>query len=366
VHKTSIVFASLLILGACQEKAPSNTTESKPTGFDERKTSATKASQGASDREEDESQPVLAKMAYHPEMEMPARNPLTAEKIELGKHLFFDKRLGKDGKFSCESCHYVDKGWADANAVSIKANGKANARHSPALWNVGYQRVWYWDGRARSLEAQVLAAWKGQMGAGNDTEKHTALVAKLPGYQRLFKAAFGAKPIVASRVVDALASFVRSIRSGNAPFDKFEQGDKKAISPAAARGWELFRNKAGCAACHAPPLFTDFKYHNVGVGYDKPEPDTGRAKVTKKAKDEGKFKTPALRSVSTHPPYLHNGSAKTLAEAVDYMLSGGHTNPNLDGGFKKVDLSKEQRAELVAFLKSLTPAATPFEKPKLP
>ena len=312
---------------------------------------------------------VLLELLYLPDMKVPEDNRLTKEKIELGKMLFFDKRLGKDGNFACENCHYVDKGWADGLPFSTKANGKINGRHTPSLYNVGYQKHWYWEGRAPTLEAQVKAAWKGQMGAGDKMGERAAVVAKIPAYKQAFENAFDIKgeDVTEDHVVKAIASFVRSIRSGNAPYDKWEKDQKSgAMSEAAVRGWELFRGKAGCGACHAPPLFTDNRFHNVGIGYDKPEPDLGRFKVTKKDEDKGRFKTPSLRSVTTHPPYFHDGSAQTIEAAVDYMLSGGRKNDNLDSGMKKVALTKEQRADLLEFIKALEPAPEKFERPQLP
>ena len=307
---------------------------------------------------------ALPSLPYLPAMVTPKDNPLSQAAIDLGKVLFFDPRLGKDGKFACENCHYPNKGWADAQPFSMKANGKYNVRHTPALYNVGYQKAWYWEGRAATLEKQVIAAWKGQM--GGDVAAAVQTLSKLAGYKPLFNKAFGDDKVTSERVVKALASFVRSIRSGDAPWDRYEKGDKKAVSEAAVRGWEVFRLKAGCASCHAPPLFTDNLYHNVGVGYDKPNPDEGRFKVSKDDKDKGKFKTPSLRSVTLHAPYLHNGSAATLDAAVDYMLSGGHKNPNLDSAFKKIPLSPEQRSDLMAFIKALEGKRAAFVRPELP
>ncbi len=309
---------------------------------------------------------VIPELPPLPPMEVPADDPPTKEKVELGKVLFYDGRLGKDGKFACENCHHADKGWTDGKPLSEKGDGKMNTRHSPTLFNVGYQKAWYWDGRAPTLEAQVLAAWKSQLGVGDGIDARVAEIAKVAKYKEMFKAAFGTDDIKSEHVVKALASFVRTIRSGDAPFDKFDKGDKKAISESAARGWEIFRNKAGCAACHAPPLFTDLGFHNAGVGSDAKEPDKGRAAATKDDKDLGKFKTPTMRSVSTHAPYFHDGSAKSLEDAVDFMLGGGKANPNLDSGLKKVELKKDERADLIAFLKALEPKAEKFEKPKVP
>ncbi len=296
----------------------------------------------------------------------PSDNVPSAEAIELGKVLFFDKRLGKDGKFACESCHFVDKGWADGKALSEKGDGKMNTRHTPSMFNVGYQEAWYWDGRAKTLEAQVLAAWKGQLGVGDTLPERVAAVAKVDGYKPLFKAAFGDEEITTERIARALASFLRSLRSADSPFDRYEAGDKKAISESAARGWDVFRGKAACAACHAPPLFTDFNYHNAGIGSDKPAPDKGRGAITQNAKDDGKFKTPSLRSVTTHAPYFHDGSARTLEDAVDFMLGGGKANPNLDSGYKKIELSKAERSDLLAFIRSLEAKQPKFVAPKIP
>lgn len=308
---------------------------------------------------------VLPELPYLPAQVTPEDNPLTTEKIELGKLLFFDQRLGKDGKFACESCHYIDKGWADGKSFSTKADGKDNGRHTPSLYNVGFQKEWYWDGRKDTIEGQILAAWKGQMGAGDKLDERVAELGKVETYKKMFKAAFGSDEMTPDQVVQALACFIRTIRSGNSPWDKKEKGDTKAVSEAALRGYEVFTAKANCSACHAPPLYTDNLFHNVGIGYDKPEPDLGRFNVTKKDKDKGRFKTPTLRSIATHAPYFHDGSAKTIEEAVDYMLGGGHANDNLDDGLKKVVLTKEQRSDLLAFLESLTAPET-FERPTVP
>jgi cytochrome c peroxidase len=298
-----------------------------------------------------------------PEMKLAA--PLMPEKVALGKQLFFDKRHSKDGSASCETCHVPEKGWTDGLAFSTKVGGGVNTRHSPTLFNVGYNELWYWDGRAATLEKQIEAAWKGQMGA--DPAAVSAAINKIPGYEVQFKTLFN-HDATPDDIIAAIASFVRTIRSGDAPWDKYEKGDKKAVGEDAVRGFALFRDKAGCAACHAPPLYTDNAFHDVGIGFDKPEPDLGRGKVTKNDKENGAFMTPTLRSVGTHPPYFHDGRAATLTAAVDYMLSGGikDKNPNLDAKLKPVKLSPKERADLDAFVKALEAPVTPFELPKLP
>lgn len=301
-----------------------------------------------------------------PELKTPADNPQSAEKVALGKQLFFDKRLSRGASMSCETCHVPEKGWSDGNALSRKQNGEMNTRHSPPLWNVGYNEKYYWDGRAETLEKQIEAAWKGQMGA--DPAAIAAALTKIPGYLVQFKTIFNSDPS-ADTITKSLAAFVRTIRSGESAWDKFEAGDKSAVDESAKKGWEIFRNKAGCAACHVPPLFTDNAFHNVGVGYGKDikEPDLGRGKVTKEKKDEGLFKTPTLRSAETHAPYFHDGHASTFEEAVDFMIAGGNKNDNIDERLKKaVKLSKAERTDLLAFLKALTVKAENYERPKLP
>jgi len=307
--------------------------------------------------------PLPKRPAALPELE--EEGALTAEKVHLGKQLFFDKRLSKDGSASCETCHVPEKGWTDGKAFSAKVGGAMNTRHSPTLLNVGYNQRWYWDGRADTLEKNVEAAWKGNMGA--DPAAIAASLGKIPGYAVQFKTIFK-RDVTGDDIVASLAAFVRTIRSGDAPADLYEKGDKKAMGEDAVRGGELFRGKAQCAVCHTPPLYTDLGFHDVGIGFDKPEPDLGRGKITKDEKENGAFKTPSLRSVSTHPPYFHDARAATLEEAVDYMLSGGikDKNPNLDPRLKPVKLTPAEKADLVAFLKALAPAAQPFERPKLP
>jgi len=281
----------------------------------------------------------------------------------LGKQLFFDKRLSKDGSASCETCHVPEKGWTDGKPLSTKVGGAVNTRHSPTLINVGYNDLWYWDGRSETLEKQTEAAWKGQMGA--DPAAIAAAIGKIPGYEVQFRAVFGANA-TGDTIVKALASFVRTIRSGDSPWDKHEKGDKEAVSKDVEKGWDLFRNKAGCAACHAPPLYTDNGFHDTGIGFDKPEPDVGRGKPSKDEKMNGAFKTPTMRSVTTHAPYFHDGHVATIEEAVDLMLGGGVKNDNLDQKLKPVKLSKAERDQLLAFVKSLEAPVAAFERPKLP
>jgi cytochrome c peroxidase len=316
-----------------------------------------------------EAPPLAADPPFFEPIPEAEENTLTAEKAELGKLLFFDARLGRDSSWSCESCHYPDKGWGDGKKLSSKFGGEANRRHSPTLFNVAYAKEWYWDGREPTLESQILAAWKGQM--GGQTTKVAKVLTAIPAYSARFVRAFGGEANE-ERIVHALASFVRTLRAGPTTWDRFEKGDEEAVGEDAKRGQKLFTGKANCSLCHAPPMYSDYRYHNVGIGSSKggdgkrpKKIDRGRAKVTDEASDRGAFKTPTLRGAALHPPYFHDGSAATLEEAVDYMLSGGHEDPHLDEQMKPIKLSAAEKKDLIAFLRALTPD-TKFARPSLP
>lgn len=292
----------------------------------------------------------LGSLPFFPDMKTPPPNPLSAAKIELGKLLFFDKRLGSN--LACADCHQPDRGFADGVARSTRASGVANERHTPTLYNVGYQKSWGWDGRSPTLEAHIDEEWAAQLAAS--PSEAAARLARDPGYGPAFTAAYGDEAVTKPRITQALASYVRSIRSGDAPYDRFELGQRDAVDEAAQRGWEIFRSKAGCAACHVPPLYTDHLFHNIGVGFGgEGAAEPGRGAVTKRPADRGRFKTPTLRSVTRTAPYFHDGSAATLEAAVDYVLSGGHPNPTLDSGITKIVLTPAQRDDLLAFIRSL-------------
>lgn len=297
-------------------------------------------------------------------MEIPAVNPMTAEKVALGKQLFFDQRLSGDGSRSCYSCHVCEHGLTDGLPVSIGAFGKKLTRNSPPLWNIGYHKQFYWDGRSPSLEKQAMAAWTGtNMGAKADEIAKT--LDGIPGYREQFEKVFGG-PVTADAIVKALSAFERTLICGDTAFDRFERGNKKALSKEAQRGWDLFRGKAGCGTCHAGYLFTDLEFHNVGVGMDAAEPDTGRLRATKEEKDTGAFKTPTLRGIGQSAPYFHDGRAATLEQAVDAMLAGGKANKYLDTkNLKKVDLTAKELKDLLAFLRSLD-CPCDLKPPKLP
>ena len=291
-----------------------------------------------------------------------ADNPLTEAKAALGKQLFFDARLSGSGKMSCSSCHLPELAFTDSKRFSTKDDGKDNGRNSPTMYNVGYLENLYWDGRAKGLEANVLAAWKAQIGGvPGDAAKR---LLENDTYKKAFAEAFGAEPSETT-VVHALASFLRTLRSGDSAFDRAAAGDAKALTEDAKKGQELFLGKAGCVTCHMPPLFTDRLYHNVGIGMGAEQPDVGAAKPTGDATKTGAFKTPTLRDVAKTAPYFHDGSVATLREAVVLMASGGIANAHKDPLALDRKLNDAEIDQLVAFLESLT-GNQKFVAPSIP
>jgi cytochrome c peroxidase len=307
--------------------------------------------------------PLPQQLTTYEAMTIPADNPLTPEKAALGRQLFFDERLSGDGSRSCYSCHVCEKGLTDGLAKAVGAFGKQLPRSSPTLWNIGYHKEFYWDGRSPSLEKQALAAWTG----GNMGAKPDEIVAKinaLEGYHSQFHKVFGGDA-TSDNIVKALAAFERTIISGSTAWDRAKAGEQSALNESATRGWNIFQ-AIKCTNCHDGVLLTDQQYHNVGIGMDQKEPDVGRFKVTNKPEDTGGFKTPTLRDIAKSAPYFHDGSAATLEAAVDIMLGGGKPNQYLDKkNLQKHDLLPDQKADLLNFLKSLNVDCT-LKKPPLP
>lgn len=309
-----------------------------------------------------------------PEMVIPADNPITPEKVGLGKQLFFDTRISDSGQFSCETCHLPEMGWADGKRFSTAASGNLNSRNTPTLYNVGYYTEWYWDGRMPTLEDQILAAWRGQVGAA-DPDMVAARIGEIPGYADQFQEAMGVDMVDADAVVKALATFVRTIKADGSPWDRYEFLGEP-ISEDAIQGFEVFslEDKANCTLCHTPTLYTDVLYHNIGVGFDQPEPDLGRGAFLARqdpvppdaASFNGAFKTPTLRNITETAPYFHDGSAESLEEAVDYVLSGGHANEWLDEKLMPREITDQEKAQLLIFLQSLTSEGGTFQRPVLP
>ncbi|RMG53901.1 MAG: cytochrome-c peroxidase [Acidobacteria bacterium] len=328
------------------------------------------------------------------ELMIPEDNPMTEAKVALGKALYFDTRLSADNTVSCATCHDPRRAFTDGKPVSEGVGGKKGARNAPTILNAMFNEEQFWDGRAKTLEDQAKQPLINPVEMAMPS--HDAVVAKIkqiPEYVKRFREVFGGtEPITIDHIVQAIAAFERTQLSGDAPFDRFIAGDEKAISAAAKRGWELFKGKARCITCHefnpSSPFFTDFKYHNIGVGMkatrnfetlarrvqqlaergelteaelDKLSlaegfSELGRFLVTRQPKDVGAFKTPPLRDVALTGPYMHDGSMKTLREVIEFYNKGGEPNPNLDGGIIELHLTEQEISDLEAFLKTLTSA----------
>ncbi len=298
-----------------------------------------------------------------PELAVPGDNPVTAETVALGRKLYYDRRLSADDTIACASCHDPGKGFTDGRRFSMGFHNQQGTRNAPPVVNAAYSPLQFWDGRAGTLEDQA----GGPIANPEEmNQKYDVLVAKLRAdaeYPALFEKAFGPGAITMSQVRKALASFERTVVSGNSAFDRYQYGgDKSALSPAAVRGLAIFRDpgKGNCIACHPigakSALFTDGKFRNIGVGVNAEGvvTDQGRFEETKIERDRGAVKTPSLRNVALTAPYMHDGSLKTLRSVLEYYAGGGNSNPALDKDLKPLRLNKAERDDLLAFLESLT------------
>ena len=288
-----------------------------------------------------------------PEVPAPAANPLTQEKIRLGRQLFFEKRLSEDGTISCAVCHDPQKGFADGRTTSVGVRGSKGRRHSPSLFNAAFQSYFFWDGRATSLEAQSTEPLRNPAEMGDTVEKAVARLSRLPEYQRQFRDVFGAPPTT-ENLAQALASFERTILSGGSPYDRYVAGEHNALTTGAVEGMELFNGKAHCNPCHQGFNFSDGLFHNLGVGWSSNSfQDLGRFEVTGVFKDKGAFKTPTLREIFESAPYMQDGSLASLEAVIEFYDQGGNPNPHLDRLIKPLHLTREEKAALLEFLKSL-------------
>jgi cytochrome c peroxidase len=270
----------------------------------------------------------------------PESNPLTAEKIALGRQLFDDPRLSRDGSIACSTCHDPALSFSDGRRLSVGINGRVGTRNVPAIINRGYGRTFFWDGRTTTLEAQVLRPIE----AENEMDATVEDAAKRVG-------------LTPREMADALASYVRSILSGNSRFDRYVNGERDALTNQEQKGLQIFRGKGRCTACHFGPTLTDERFHNTGVAW-RPDTgdfrDAGRFLVTSHEPDRGAFKTPTLRDVARTAPYMHEGGFATLEDVVAFYDAGGRMNPNLDQDVRPLHLSGDEKHALVAFLRALT------------
>jgi cytochrome c peroxidase len=288
-----------------------------------------------------------------PAIPWPEDNPYSPARAELGKLLFFDGRLSSNGIVSCAFCHEPERAYAGSTAFSKGVNGKLGPRHAPTLINRAWGKSEFWDGRVPTLESQVMVPVTNpdEMGMTMDGVVHT--VQGIKGYAPLFAAAFGDSTISFDRIAKAIATFERTIVSGNSAYDRYLAGDKSALTKQQKDGLEFFNRKGECAECHSGPNLTTEKFANLGIGMDRMNPDPGREVVTKKRGDFGKFKIPTLRDLAHRAPYMHDGRFKTLGEVLDLYAKGGLPNPHLDTRLTPFFLDEQTKRDLLTFLDSL-------------
>lgn len=295
---------------------------------------------------------------------IPEDNPITTEKIDLGKLLYFDPRLSKDGTISCASCHNPYHGFTDPHRTSAGVGGALGGRNSPTVINRLFSKEQFWDGRAEDLEDQAHGPLVNPVEMAMPSHDHVVKnCSRIRGYRPYFERAYGSKEVTMKKIAQAIASYERTVLSGNSPFDRYTAGDKDALSASAVRGMELFNGKANCRVCHTGFNFTDESYHNLGVGMDKPKPDLGRYEITKDENDKGAFKTPTLRNIALTAPYMHDGSEATLRQVVEFYNRGGIKNQWLSAEIKPLGLGEREITDLVAFLEALSGEVTNADPP---
>lgn len=310
-------------------------------------------------------EPLPAVPAGLPKVSVPEANPMTPAKVALGKQLYFDPRLSVDNTVSCASCHDPAKGWSNGEANAAGVRGQRGDRSSPTVLNTAYQVFQFWDGRSGSLEDQAKGPIMNPIEmAMPSVEEVERKINAIPGYRKQFQEVFGTD-VTFDNIANAIASFERTVLSGNAPYDAYMAGDKSALSESAERGLKLYTGKAHCSACHTGPSFTDNGFHNLGVNF---KADPGREKISGMEGDRGSFKTPGLRDIHRSAPYMHDGSLATLEEVIDYYNKGGTPNPQLDEEIFELDLTEQEKKDLLTFLtEGLASKTYPMvEAPKLP
>ncbi len=299
----------------------------------------------------------------------PADNQPTPARVELGKTLFFDPRLSSASNLACASCHSPMFGWSDGMTTAKGSKSKVLGRASPTITNTGYNTLQMWDGRKVSLEDQAMGPMESMDEMAMDLQALFKWLDAEPGYKSQFAKAYPNEPIDSKSVSKAIAAFERTVVSNNSPFDRWLQGDARAMSRQQVVGFRLFSdpNKGNCVACHQAPNFTDGGFHNVGLAsHDLSNPDMGRFAIKPVASMKGAFKTPTLRDITLTAPYFHDGSAATLADVVAHYNSGGQSKTNLSPGMKPLHLTADESAAIVAFMQALTSPQKPFVLPTLP
>jgi cytochrome c peroxidase len=276
--------------------------------------------------------------------------------VALGKRLFFDTRLSVDETVACVTCHRPDHGFADERTLAVGVFDRVGKRHSPSLINRGFGRSQFWDGRTATLEAQVVQPIEDPNEMNLSLDDAVKRLEADASYREAFQSVFE-RPVGKDDLGRALAAYLRTIRSGDSPYDRFVGGATDALTAEQQRGLQVFRSKARCTFCHIEPLFSDEQFQNTGVAW-RPETsayqDDGRFAVSRLERDRGKFKTPTLREIASTAPYMHDGSIATLEEVVEFYDGGGRPNKNLFPTIRPLKLTPDEKQALVSFLKSLS------------
>lgn len=297
----------------------------------------------------------------------PADNPSTPAKIELGKTLFFDPRLSRDGNMSCATCHNPSLGWADGLPVAIGFRSSELPRASPTVINTGFNSLQMWDGREKSLESQAMGPMESSHEMNMDMGRLFAFLRETDGYRAMFADAFPGEEIGPETLSKAIAAFERTVVSNDSPFDRWVRGDEAALSEQEVRGFRIFNEKGNCAVCHSGPNFTDNGFHNLGLAsYGDENPDMGRYAIKPIGLMKGAFKTPTIRDITRTAPYFHDGSARTLEDVVNHYDQGGVVKTNLAPNMKALGLSDAEKADLIAFMRALTSPFMEVSVPELP
>ena len=287
-------------------------------------------------------------------MHVPDENPLTPAKVALGRTLFFDSLLSEDRTVACSTCHDPGRAFTDGQPVGVGVFGRKGTRNVPTLVNRTYGASFFWDGRIATLEEQVLQPIQHPKEMNITVGEVVVRLERDRDYSDLFRAAFG-REVNDGDLAKALASYVRTILSGNAPIDRYLNGDRHALTERQRQGLGLFRGKGNCTACHLGPTLSDEQFHNTGVAWSDGEwLDDGRFGVTGEATDRGRFKTPTLREILRTAPYMHDGSITTLEDVVEFYDRGGNSNPYLDPAIRPLRLTMDEKRALLAFLSSLS------------
>ncbi len=297
-----------------------------------------------------------------PPLPVPADNPMTMEKVELGKMLYFDKRLSKDKSLSCATCHDPKHAYAEPRATSEGIDGQLGDMNSPTVINSAYMTTMFWDGRMGSLEEQAAGPMENPIEMGHQIPDIAKELNSIPEYKERFESVFG-ESASQETMTKAIAAFERTVLSGNSPYDQYKNGDEDALDDIEKKGMNLFFGKALCSTCHTAPLFTNGNFVNTGIGHQ----GEGRMAVTGVPGDKGAYRVPTLREAEHTGPYFHDGSVNTLKEAVKIMADGGVDNPNRHAILKVMPkLSDDEIDQLVAFIHALSGDYPIYEEPEMP